>query len=111
MPETIVKYDAVDEPAYQALRWEKERAGMTDEDYAMSAAIPLVRDVRYNAACDAMVEELRTISNMRHVTDDNMSVIYQAAALIFETAKRARFPQEISFRISGRVYSVREVKR
>lgn len=104
-----VKYIAIDEPSYIALGWVKARMGMTDEDYGMSAPITYARNATYNNALDVMAEKLREIAAMNHVIRSNMSVMYEAAAIIFTHAKRAEYPQEVTVRIGGRVHTVREM--
>lgn len=103
----MFKYLAIDEPAYMAMK-NGGPAPTTDEEMGMTDRIVYARNATYANACDTMADKLREIAAMDHIIRSNMSVLYEAAAIIFTHAKRAQYPQEISIRISGRVHTVRE---
>ena len=104
-----MKYIAVDQPAYLAMNDYKGQRPTTDEEISITDTIVVAKGATYKDACEAMAERLTEVANMDHVIRANESVTYQAAALIFANAPRARYPQDIAFRISGRCHSVQEM--
>lgn len=104
-----MKYIAVDQPAYLAMNDYKGQRPTTDEDISITDTIVVAKNADYANACAAMADRMTEIANMDHVIRANESVTYQAAALIFANAPRARYPQDIAFRISGRCHSVQEM--
>lgn len=104
-----MKYIAADHPDYDIIKGVEPQHEKTDEGYGMAYKNVHARNALYKDACDVMAEKLTEIAAMDHVIRANESVQYQAAALIFSTAPRTRYPHELAVRIGGRVYVVAEM--
>lgn len=104
-----VAYIAQDRPDYEVLKDVEAQHERTDEAYGMAMGHTWARHATYENACDVVAEKLREFSTYEGIVRSNESLMYQGAALIFDSAKRAQHPRNLSVQLGGRVYSVTEM--